>query len=123
MAMNPKTQRRRNMRNNPTEPEKKLWHHLRAKQLGIKFRRQHSIGPYIADCYCHELRLVIELDGDSHYSADAQIYDQNRDAYMASEGIRVLRYSNLDVMRNISGVLEHLVLEIDLLRANKKPLP
>jgi len=70
--------RRQALRSNMTEPEKKLWQILRGEQMGVKFRRQHGIGHYIADFYCPELKLVIEVDGDSHESADAQAYDAVR---------------------------------------------
>ena len=59
-----------------TEPEKRLWSILRNNQLGVKFRRQHGIGHYIVDFYCPELKLIIEVDGESHFSEDAQAYDR-----------------------------------------------
>jgi very-short-patch-repair endonuclease len=88
------------MRNNPTEPEKRLWRTLSGKRVGAKFRRQAVIPPYIADFACPALDLIIEVDGDTH---DAPV-DARRDAYLESQGYRVLRFGNADVMGNIDGV-------------------
>ncbi|ANV87997.1 MULTISPECIES: endonuclease domain-containing protein [Cyanophyceae] len=100
--------RRQTLRNNMTEPEKKLWQILRGKQMGVKFRRQHGIGHYIADFYCPELKIVIEVDGDSHKSAEAQTYDAIRTDFMASLGITTLRFTNDEVIHNIEGVHQQL---------------
>ncbi len=100
--------RRQALRNNMTEPEKKLWQILRGKQMGVKFRRQHGIGYYIADFYCPELKLVIEVDGKSHESADAQSYDAIRHDFMVSVGITTLRFTNDEVMNHLDGVHQHL---------------
>ncbi len=93
------------LRKNPTEPEKRFWQAVRGKQVGAKFRRQHGIGHYIVDFYCPEWALVVELDGDSHFHSDAQLADSERDAYLHGLGLRVLRFTNLDVMQNLAGVL------------------
>lgn len=98
--------RRRDLRHNMPEPERRLWNRLRGKQLGVKFRRQHGIGPYIADFYCPERKLVIELDGDSHASAEAQQYDAKRNAYMNSVGLTVLRFTNSQVMTELDAVVD-----------------
>ena len=92
-----------------TGPETRLWAKLRARQLrGLKFRRQHGIGPYIVDFYCPEQSLVIEVDGDSHADADQMLKDQLRDRYLQSLGLRVIRYFNDDIVKNLDGVLEDL---------------
>lgn len=92
-----------------TEPEKRLWAKLRARQVnGFKFRRQHGIGNYIVDFYCPEQGLVIEVDGDSHADAEAVTKDRERDNYLRSIGLTVVRYCNDDVMKNLDGVLEDL---------------
>ena len=101
--------RRTQLRKNSTEPERRLWQAVRGKQLGFKLRRQQGIGPYIVDFYCAEKKLVIELDGDSHCTQDAQRYDQQRSAYLNSLGLNVLRFTNFDVMQNLDGVLQRLV--------------
>ncbi|WP_254434789.1 endonuclease domain-containing protein [Magnetospirillum sp. UT-4] len=92
----------RQMRKLPTEAERRLWQLLRLRQLGVKFRRQVPLGPYIADFACFEHRLVIEADGGQHAeSAD----DRQRDAWFAENGYRVLRFWNNDIMENPEGVL------------------
>jgi very-short-patch-repair endonuclease len=94
------------MRRSPTEPEKRLWRALSNGQLeGHKFRRQAVIGPYIADFLCPQRGLVVEVDGDTH---DAES-DQKRDHALAGYGLRVFRVTNLDVMRNLDGVLRFIL--------------
>lgn len=100
---------KRQLRSDMTGPETRLWAKLRARQLrGLKFRRQHGIGPYIVDFYCPERSLVIEVDGDSHADADQMLKDQLRDRYLESLGLRVIRYFNDDIVKNLDGVLEDL---------------
>jgi len=100
---------KRRFRSNMTGQETRLWSRLRARQLqGLKFRRQHGIGPYIVDFYCPEQSLVIEVDGDSHADADQIVKDQRRDRYFQSLGLRVIRYINDDILNNLDGVLEDL---------------
>lgn len=96
---------RQSLRSNMPMPEKILWARIRNQQLGTRFRRQHGIGGYIADFYCPEYKLVIELDGDSHYQDDSGNYDQARDEFMQGLGLSVLRFSNRDITENLSGVL------------------
>lgn len=105
-------ERRQELRTNMTEPEKQLWQILRNKQMGVKFRRQHGIGHYIADFYCSELKLVIEVDGDSHFSEDAKGYDKIRDDFFLSLNIKTIRINNDDVMNNIEGVSQSIMEEI-----------
>ena len=110
---------RRTLRKNPTEPERQLWNRIRNKQLsGIKFRRQQGIDRYIVDFYCAEYSLVIEVDGDSHFTDEGIIYDQVRDDFLQSLGLVVLRFTNLDVMKNIGSVLEKILEQI-----KKDPTP
>jgi very-short-patch-repair endonuclease len=98
-------ERARHLRRDATVPERLLWSRLRDGQLaGLKFRRQHTIGPFIADFYCHEFQLVIELDGDSHIGRAR--YDNSRTAYFHDAGIRLLRIANDDVIADIDEVLE-----------------
>jgi very-short-patch-repair endonuclease len=92
-----------------TGPEIRLWSKLSARQFqGLKFRRQHGIGPYIVDFYCPEQSLVIEIDGDSHADADQILKDQLRDTYFQALGLHVIRYCNHDIVKNLDGVLEDL---------------
>jgi len=104
---NPKLkERRQELRRIQTKEEKFLWKHLRNRQVNnLKFFRQYSIGPYIADFYCPEIRLVIELDGGQHAEKDAQLYDQERTDYLNANHIEVARYWNNEVISNIEGIL------------------
>ncbi len=97
---------RRNLRKILSEPERKLWYFLRDNQLqGYKFRRQYSIGRYVVDFYCHKARLAIEIDGDSHYTSATKKYDDERTAYLNSCNIRVIRFTNVEVMKNVDSVV------------------
>jgi very-short-patch-repair endonuclease len=107
-------QRRQTLRRNATEPEKRLWQRLRGNEMGVKFRRQHGIGHYIVDFYCPALKLVIEVDGDSHFSQSAQDYDSVRDNFMLSLGIMTIRVRNDDVMKNIDGVCQHIKHQLNM---------
>jgi len=98
--------RARAMRIEPTEAERKLWWHLRYRLAipGSHFRRQVRLGRYIVDFACHQLGLVIEIDGGQHAERSAQ--DERRTHFLKSDGYRVLRFWNIDVLKNIDGVLE-----------------
>lgn len=94
------------LRSHMTEPEKRLWRCIRAHQLGVKFRRQHGIGNYIVDFYSPEIRLVIEVDGDSHFTREAQAYDQIRENFMSSLSIKTIRFTNEQAILELDAVLE-----------------
>ena len=97
----------RALRQNMTDAEHRLWRYLRAGRFhGIKFRRQYAIDQYIADFAALENRLIIELDGGQY--ADQQLYDQQRTAYLQSQGYRVLRFWNHDVLQRTETVLEEI---------------
>lgn len=86
--------------------ERALWLKLRAKSVkGYKFRRQYSVGPYIIDFYCAELKLAIEIDGESHFVEGAEVYDKQRQECIESAGIRFLRFTNTDIRERLEGVL------------------
>ena len=105
-------QRRRDLRNNGTSAEATLWRSLQRKQLGgRKFRRQHSIENYIVDFYCFAEKLVVELDGDYHYSEYGIDQDQRRDERLNRLGIKVLRFENDEVFWDLEGVLERIAQE------------
>jgi very-short-patch-repair endonuclease len=105
MGVRKAVQRARELRRNPTDTERKLWHHIRDKQIeNFRFRRQRPIGKYIVDFICLEANLVIELDGGQH--AEQLQYDAARTKYLTAQGLHVLRYWNNDVVQNIEGVLE-----------------
>ena len=98
-------QHARSMRRQPTTAEQVLWQRLRRSQLGnYKFRRQQPLGQYIVDFYCHQTRLIIEIDGDVH--AHQETYDAERTAWLEANGYRVVRFSNMDVVKNTDGVLQ-----------------
>jgi very-short-patch-repair endonuclease len=97
--------RRRALRSTLTSPEARLWSCLQRSQLGCKFRRQHSLGPFILDFYCPSKRIAIELDGAAHDSERAWHYDEARSQYLRANGITVIRFLNEDVVRNLEGVL------------------
>ncbi len=87
-----------------------LWQTLRGRQLcGLKFRRQFGIESYVLDFYCAELRLAIELDGESHESDRAQQHDLRRDNYVRALGVTTLCFGNADVYSNLDGVLTEIV--------------
>ncbi|MGE0082996.1 MAG: endonuclease domain-containing protein [Desulfococcaceae bacterium] len=100
------------LRKNSTDAEKILWHHLRAKQLGAKFRRQEPIGKYIVDFVCYSKRLVLEIDGGQHALAENSIEDKKRDFFLNSQGFKVLRFWNNDVLKNTEGVIKKILDEI-----------
>ncbi len=113
---------KRRLRSNMTGPEARLWSRLRARQLqGLKFRRQHGIGPYIVDFYCPEQSLVIEVDGDSHADADQVVKDKQREQYLQSLGLRVIRYINDDIVKNLGGILEDLAERISSRSTSPRP--
>jgi very-short-patch-repair endonuclease len=96
----------RNLGREMTEPERRLWWKLRRIRCGDShFRRQAPVGPYFADFACHQIRLAIEIDGDTHASANAVYRDEVRSNYFLSHGYRVLRFLNNDVMSEIEGVM------------------
>ena len=98
--------RRRLLRNGMTGPEFVLWEQLRGKQLGgFKFRRQYSISSYIVDFYCVKARLVVEVDGDTHYTDDAIEHDIRRTEFIESLGLKVIRFTNIDVCSSLEGVI------------------
>jgi very-short-patch-repair endonuclease len=95
----------RNLRKDPTYPEYTLWGRLRRRQMaGARFRRQYSIGPYICDFACIEARFIVELDGAQH--VEQSDYDAQRDAFLRSNGFRVVQFWNQDVVSRIDVVLE-----------------
>jgi len=96
--------RRRELRREATLGESRLWRRLRRNGLGFSFRRQHPIGPFIADFYSREAHLVVEVDGDSHYTAEGQAHDIDRDRYLRGLGLDVLHVTNEDVRTNSDGV-------------------
>ena len=96
----------RDLRKNMTDAESFLWSRIRKKQLkGFQFYRQKNIGKYIVDFYCPAAKLIIEVDGGQHYTQCGKERDTERDAFMHSLGFRVLRFSDIDVLKDLPGVL------------------
>ena len=89
----------------PTEAENILWSCLRNKQLGVKFRRQHIVGTFIADFCCLESHLILELDGGYHQLPDQQVKDAERSVWLKTRGFRVIRFSNEEVIFNTDEVI------------------
>jgi very-short-patch-repair endonuclease len=99
----------RELRGSHTDAENLLWMLLRDRRFcGLKFRRQHPIGGYILDFYCHEYKLAVELDGGGHAEEEQVTYDNERTKELEGAGIKVLRFWNDDVLRNTEVVLEAL---------------
>lgn len=96
-----------------------LWKYLRNKQFyDLKFRRQHGIGRYVVDFYCPELKLVIELDGSSHFEEGAKEYDQLRQSEIEQLGICFIRFTNQQIYHDLDGVLERLAKRIAQLKSS-----
>ena len=97
------------MRRAPAAAEEQLWQALRrGGSSGLQFRRQHPIGRFIVDSYCVRVGLVVEVDGAVHASLDAQMTDAERDAYLESMGLRVLRFTNDEVINELSLVIDRI---------------
>ena len=97
----------RQLRNNMTDAELLFWSKVRNKQLkGVQFYRQKPVGNYIVDFYCPKANLVVEIDGSQHYEESGMENDGVRDEYMRSIGLTVLRFSNREVLGNLTGVIE-----------------
>src|SRR5262245_47568425 len=97
------TRRSQSLRRDPSPAERRLWYEF-LRTLPQKFTRQKPLGRYIADFYCSGHRLVIELDGDSHYTDKAQRYDERRTTDLRAYGVRVVRFTNLEVMQDFEAV-------------------
>ncbi|MBI3701361.1 MAG: endonuclease domain-containing protein [Afipia sp.] len=110
----------RRLRRDSTDAERLMWKELRAHRLdGASFRRQTPIGPYIVDFVCHAARLIVEIDGGQHFEDAGLAADAQRDFYLRTQGFSVLRFSNADVLKNISGVLETILPHVK----KNNPLP
>jgi very-short-patch-repair endonuclease len=100
-------EKRRHLRNTMPDAEVILWSRLKGRQLlGCKFRRQFSVGAFVMDFYSPEIRLAVELDGDSHFREGAREYDQQRTQFIERFGIRIVRVLNSDIYDNLDGILE-----------------
>ena len=117
MERNPKLKTlSQTLRKNQTKEEHLLWHNF-LKKYPLRFRRQYVIGNYIVDFYCHQARVVVELDGSQHYDPAQQEQDLQRTAYLKKQGLTVLRFTNLEVTGQFSSVCQ----AIDDACANRFP--
>ncbi|MBV8087306.1 MAG: endonuclease domain-containing protein [Chloroflexi bacterium] len=98
--------RRRDLRAAQTDAERRLWRLLGDRSLGVKFRRQHSVGRYVLDLYCASAKLAVEIDGDGHAVAARKSADYARAEYLSGLGIRVIRFTNSDVLTQGDAVLD-----------------
>jgi very-short-patch-repair endonuclease len=104
----------RQLRSNMTDAERLLWSKIRLRQLNnLQFYRQKIVGNYIADFLCYQAKIVIEVDGSQHLTTAGQNADLKRDQYFRQQGYRVLRFTDLDVLVNINGVVESILETID----------
>ncbi|MCH8509111.1 MAG: DUF559 domain-containing protein, partial [Phycisphaerales bacterium] len=104
-ATDPAKSHARSLRRDLTPPERLLWPKIKRNQVkGLRFRKQHPMGPFIADFYCHEVRLVVEIDGPTH-AGERRLHDARRDEWMRARGVRVLRIPAAEVFNNLHGVL------------------
>ena len=100
----------RELRQVETETEKIMWESLRGKRLnGLKFRRQHPYEHYVLDFFCVEHQLVVELDGSVHDVSDQAAYDEERTGFLNEHGLRVIRFRNEEVKKNLSNVLQKII--------------
>ena len=113
----------RQLRENMADAERHLWAKIRMKQLkGYQFYRQKPVGDYIVDFFCPRAKLVIEVDGSQHFSSEMTDYDSIRDEYLRSLGLRVLRFTNTEVLTNTEGVRERISENMEEIPVGKIPL-
>jgi very-short-patch-repair endonuclease len=111
------------LRKNQTDSERKLWSILRNRRLsGAKFRRQFPIGKYILDFYSPKYKLGIEADGGQHYKVKGKIKDQQRSKELSKLGVRIIRFSDRDILTNLDGVYRMIHQNIEKLRKSSLPL-
>ncbi len=109
---------RHSLRRNATRTEYYFWSFLCRSQVeGLKFRRQYGVGPFVIDFYCPELRLAVEVDGETHESPEARKYDTQRTKFLQTKNIEAVRFQNGDVLENIDWVLNDLRKCINVRRA------
>ena len=105
--------RAKSLRNNMTRSERKVWLQLRAlKSQGHKLSRQAPVGPYIVDFACLAKKLIIEIDGETHFVGSGPVKDRRRTAFLEQEGFSVLRFTNSEVTNNLDGVLRNILSEL-----------
>ncbi|MGB7786730.1 MAG: endonuclease domain-containing protein [Salinimicrobium sp.] len=109
----------RELRKRETKAEKVLWNFISNHKLSVKFRRQHPISQFIVDFYCHELKLVIEADGEIHQEKENVTYDQMRDKHLHDLGLTVFRFRNSEIMHQTEEVVNRIHKEVARIKRNK----
>lgn len=105
----------RKLRSNQTDAERLLWAKIRKKQIeNFQFNRQKPIGIYIVDFYCDRAKVVIEIDGGQHYEDQNVLEDKKRKDYFKKLGLKVIRFTNLDILKNIENVVDRIYREIKI---------
>ena len=105
-------ERARTMRKALTPPEARLWVALKGRQLGVRFRRQHPIGPYLLDFYCPQAKVAVEVDGLMHSGAERAAHDARRTIWLAQQGVRVIRIEAIAVRDDLPAVIDFLQAEL-----------
>ena len=106
------------LRRDMTVTEKIIWEHVCKSRLGVRIRRQHPVWKFIADFYCHELKLIIEIDGGIHLCSERKDYDISRDVILKEFGIEIIRFTNEEVMEKTEWVMSEIKSKIELIQQN-----
>ncbi|WP_232778364.1 endonuclease domain-containing protein [Salegentibacter sediminis] len=106
----------RKLRRDMTSAEEMLWEYLRNNQLGYKFRRQHPVHYFIVDFYCHQFKLVIEVDGGYHNSKQQKIADKEREELLEFQDLHIIRFTNEEVIGNVKGIIQRILEKINELK-------
>jgi len=101
------------LRHNLTETERLLWNRLNRTQLGVRFKSQHPVDIYIVDFYCHAAKLIVEIDGGYHLKKEARENDIAREAELLELGLRVIRFTNDQILDNIDKVIKKIIESIN----------
>jgi very-short-patch-repair endonuclease len=115
--------RARKLRREMSLPEVLLWRELRKRPAGLKFRHQHPAGPYVADFFCHEARLVVEVDGEAHGRGDRPERDAARDAWFAERRFEIMRVPAREVLGDFDGVVRGISARAEALTPLHQPSP
>ena len=107
------------LRKNMTHAEKIIWERVCKKQLGVRIRRQHPVWKFIADFYCHELKLIIEIDGEIHLQSENIAYDISRDLILKDFKLEIIRFTNREVVNETEKVITEIKRTIELLNLKK----
>ena len=102
----PEVYQARKLRKSMSLPENMLWQRLRSGRTGVKFRRQHPIGPYVVDFYCRSSNLIIEIDGEAHNRGERPERDATRDAYLRNGGYEIVRIAAVEVLKDADAIAE-----------------